>query len=329
MRTNNSAHQNSTSANVMLVLRAAIIALTIAVLVPFFAPRVLTQTRVNQNSSASPNKEAALLEIGAGSKLAQPPKLSRQFKVVSYNIRWRSGDDLRELIKLFQSDPEIGGAAFLGLQETDRRKKRSSYTNTPKLIANELGMHYAWAAPPTAKPDDEEETGAAVLSVFPLSDVRRIVLPHPGPGKRRRVALGATLKMGTTNVRIYSVHSESRMAVDKKLEQMKAVLDDLKTFPENMPAIILGDLNTWQPAAVKKTFKLFQQAGFQTPFDKDATFWRRLLFFDFKLKLDWIWLRGLSAVSSGIDREIRISDHWPLWAIVRIDESKRVSTITP
>jgi endonuclease/exonuclease/phosphatase family metal-dependent hydrolase len=319
MRTNNSAHENSTPANVTLLVRAAIIALTISVLVPFFGPRVLTQNRVNQDSSASANRDVALLEIGAGSKLVQPPKLSRQFKVVSYNIRWRSGDELRELIRLFQSDREIGGAAFLGLQETDRRKKRSAYTNTPKLIADELGMHYAWAAPPTAKPNEEEETGAAVLSVFPLSDVRRIVLPHPGPGKRRRVALGATLKMGDTNVRIYSVHSETRIAVDKKLEQMKAVLDDLKTFPENMPAIILGDLNTWEPSAVKKTFKFFQQAGFQTPFDEDATFCRRIVLFDLKLKLDWIWLRRLSAVSFGIDRDIKISDHWPLWAVVNLD----------
>ena len=38
-------------------------------------------------------------------------------------------------------------------------------------------MHYAWAAPPAAKPNDEEETGVAILSVYPLSDVRRIVLP--------------------------------------------------------------------------------------------------------------------------------------------------------
>ena len=318
MRTNNSAHENSMRPNLTQLLRVLIISLTIAVVVQLLGPHVLTQTRVDQNASTSA-KDAALLEIGAGAKLTPPPKLSGQFKIVSYNIRWRSGDDLRELIKLFRSDPEIGGAAFLGLQETDRRKKRSAYTNTPKLIADELGMHYAWAAPPTAKADEEEETGAAILSVFPLSDVRRIVLPHPGPGKRRRVALGATLKMGTTNVRIYSVHSETRIAVDKKLEQMKAVLEDLKTFPEKMPAIILGDLNTWEPAAVKKTFKLFQEAGFQTPFDEDATFSRRLVFFDLKLKLDWIWLRGITAMSSGIDREIKISDHWPLWAVVTLD----------
>ena len=321
-----SAHENSTPANFTLLLRLAIIALTVAVVVPFFGPQVLTQTRVDQPGSASTNKDA-LLEIGAGTKLAQPPKLPRQFKVISYNIRWRSGDELRELIKLFQNDPEIGGAAFLGLQETDRRKKRSAYTNTPKLIADELGMHYAWAAPPTAKPNEEEETGAAVLSVFPLSDVRRIVLPHPGPGKRRRVAVGATLKISDTSVRIYSVHSETRIDVDKKLEQMKAVLDDLKTFPENMPAIVLGDLNTWEPSAVRKTFKFFQQAGFQTPFDDDATFCRKIVLFDLKLKLDWIWLRGITAVNSGIDRDIKISDHWPLWAVVKIDESKRVSTI--
>ena len=150
-----------------------------------------------------------------------------EIKVISYNIRWRSGDDLKKIIKLFKDDPEIGGAAILCLQEVDRRKKRSGHTNTAKLIADELGMHYAWAAPPAPKPTDEEETGVAILSVYPLSDVRRIVLPHEGPGHRRRVALGATVEIDDRKWRVYSAHSETRIAVDKKLEQFKAVLDDL------------------------------------------------------------------------------------------------------
>lgn len=262
--------------------------------------------------------DVPLLESGKAASLRKPAAPSNELKVVSYNIRWRSGDDLKQLIKLLLEDPEIGGASILGLQEVDRAKKRSGKSNTAKMIADELGLHYAWAAPPTPKPGEEEETGVAILSVYPLSDVRRIVLPHEGPKKRRRVALGATVEIEKRQWRIYSAHAETRVKVEKKLEQFKAVLDDLAKYPADTPAIIMGDFNTWESSADRKTIKLFTDAGLKTPFGGEATFRYRMLFVPIDLKLDWIWLRGLEAGSFGIDRKVEISDHWPLWANVKL-----------
>jgi endonuclease/exonuclease/phosphatase family metal-dependent hydrolase len=263
------------------------------------------------------NDDTELLEVGRGSKVPLEPAVPAQLKVISYNIRWRSGKELQELIKLFRHDAEIGNGTVLGLQEVDRAKKRSGKENNARLLAEELNMHYAWAAPPVSKAGGEEETGVALLSAFPLKDVRRLVLPHPGPGKRRRAAIGATIEIGKTRFRIYSVHSETRITTGKKIEQMKAVLNDLAQFPKGMPAIILGDLNTWEPGAGDDTKRLFKNADFHTPFDGASTFCRRLLLFDLKLKLDWMWFRGFESSRHGIDREIDISDHWPLWALVK------------
>lgn len=260
-----------------------------------------------------PHNEAPLLEEGKAASLRKQTPAPAEIKVISYNIRWRSGDDLKNIIKFLKDDPEIGGAAILCLQEVDRRKKRSRHTNTARLIADELGMHYAWAAPPAPKPTDEEETGVAILSVYPLTDVRRIVLPHEGPGRRRRVALGATVEIDDSKWRVYSAHSETRISVDKKLEQFKAVTDDLARYPAEMPAIVMGDLNTWEPSADDKTSKFFTAAGLKTPFGGEATFKRKVLLVPIELKLDWVWLRGLEATKFGIDRKIEISDHWPLW----------------
>jgi endonuclease/exonuclease/phosphatase family metal-dependent hydrolase len=260
-----------------------------------------------------PRADVDLLESGKAVNVRQQTSSPAEIKIISYNIRWRSGDDLKTLIKLFQTDPEIGNAKILALQEVDRRKKRSGNNNTAKMIADELGMHYVWAAPPTPKPGDEEETGVAILSVYPLSDVQRIVLPHKGPNGRRRVALGATVELENQRWRVYSAHSETRIAVSKKLEQFKALLDDLARYPANMPAIIMGDLNTWEPNADGKTSKFFLDAGLKTPFGGEATFRRRVLFVPLELKLDWVWLRGLEAASCGIDRKIEVSDHFPLW----------------
>src|ERR1041384_1296919 len=213
-----------------------------------------------------PLNEVPLLEEGKAATVRKQAPPSGDVKVITYNIRWRSGNDLKKIIQFFKDDPEIGGAAIMCLQEVDRRKKRSSHTNTAKLIADELGMHYAWAAPPAPKPTDEEETGVAILSVYPLSDVRRIVLPHEGPGKRRRVALGATVAIDNRQGTVYSAHAETRIKFDKKLEQFKAVLDDLAQYPKDMPAIIMGDFNTWEPNAHDKVTKLFSDAGLKTPF---------------------------------------------------------------
>jgi len=266
-------------------------------------------------------REPELLEIGQPPKARSGAQLPQDIKVVSYNIRWRGGDDLKKLIKLLREDPEIGSASILGLQEVDRNKKRTGNKNTAAILAAELGMYYAWAAPASPATEKEEETGVTILSAYPLTDVRRIVLPHKGPGGRRRAAVGATVKLGQASVRVYSVHSENRMKEDHKIEQMKAVIDDLASFDKDMRAIVLGDLNTWEPAVIDKTFKLFTEQNFQTPFSKESTFLARALFIPIKLKLDWIWLRHLESTSHGIDRAIKLSDHWPLWVVLRKPET--------
>ncbi len=82
--------------------------------------------------------DSELLEVGRGG-VAPKAHTPAELKIVSYNIRWRGGDELRELIKLLKDDPEVGGASVIGLQEVDRNKKRTNNINTVKLIAEELG----------------------------------------------------------------------------------------------------------------------------------------------------------------------------------------------
>jgi len=273
---------------------------------------------INQTAKNDP-----LLEIGTPANVRALTAKDGSAKVLSYNIRWRSGEELEKLIKLFHDDPEIGGASIMGLQEVDRNRKRSAKTNTAKLLAEQLGMHYAWAAPPTVKAGDEEETGVAVLSVYPITDVHRIVLPNEGPGKRRRVALGVTITVGETPIRFYSVHAETRIPMDKKLQQYEAVIKDLSQYATTMPAIVLGDMNTWEPSAEPKVKKLFTEAGFHTPFDDQSTFSRKVLLIPIELRLDWVWLRQVESLTHGIDKKVGISDHWPLWTNIKIEGPKR------
>jgi endonuclease/exonuclease/phosphatase family metal-dependent hydrolase len=260
-------------------------------------------------------KEPSLLEVGGEARAEKAPA---ELKVVSYNIRYRSGDDLKQLVRLLREDPEIGGAHVIGLQEVDRDKRRTGNVNTARQLAEGLGMRYAWAAPPDADEDGEEETGVAILSVFPLADVTRVLLTHEGPGGRRRVAVGATVLAGKTPLRVYSVHAETRMPVEKKVGHWRAVLEDLRLHAGAAGAIVLGDFNTIKGKDVTAARRLFTGEGFTTPLADDDTTWKT---FVIKLKLDWLWLRGLEARSAGIDKDVELSDHWPLWATVRLPKN--------
>ncbi|HVG32002.1 MAG TPA: endonuclease/exonuclease/phosphatase family protein [Pyrinomonadaceae bacterium] len=260
-----------------------------------------------------------LLETGSAQKAGTLPSVPAVIKIVSYNMRWRGGEDLRELIELLRSDSLIGRAQIIGLQEVDRNKKRTRYTNTARMMAEELGLHYAWAAPPLApgKEKEEEETGVAILSLYPLTDVTRIVLPNAGPGGRRRVALGATVHLGLNLVRVYTVHAETRTTNERRIEQFQAVLDDLAKHAKVERAAVMGDFNTITDDDVSATSELFTDAGFQTPFPNKEPTWKTFII---KLKLDWVWLRRLRALDYGINRKVGLSDHWPLWVNIRLDD---------
>ena len=108
------------------------------------------------------------------------------------------------------------------------------------------------------------------------------------------------------------------MALEKKLDQTKAILADLAQYESTMPAIVLGDLNTWEGDVSEGIIKLFKDKGFQTPFGGESTFCRQILFVPITFRLDWIWLRNLQSVTNGIDKEIKLSDHWPLWLTLNL-----------
>jgi endonuclease/exonuclease/phosphatase family metal-dependent hydrolase len=261
------------------------------------------------------------LESGQAEKVL-PPAAAGEIKVVSYNIRWRSGKELQEIVNWLKST-EAPAPTIIGLQEVDRAKKRSGHQHNAKTLAENLGMYYAWAAPDVPKKEreraKEEETGVAILSSYSLQDITRLVLTTEGPGGRSRVALGATVRIGNTPVRVYSVHAETRLPMWQKTDQLRIVLDDLAKFPKINAAIVLGDFNVWELPTIEAVREMFTKTGFTTPIpDDESTFARKVLGINMKLKLDWIWVRGMEPKAYGIDRKLKVSDHFPLWTDVKV-----------
>ena len=99
------------------------------------------QQKSHPAATLADHNDSTLLESGKAATLKTSANAPSEVKVVSYNIRWRSGDDLKKLNNLLREDPEIGSAAILALQEVDRRKKRTGHTNVAKIMVDELEMH--------------------------------------------------------------------------------------------------------------------------------------------------------------------------------------------
>jgi endonuclease/exonuclease/phosphatase family metal-dependent hydrolase len=257
-------------------------------------------------------RNAALLETGSPARVRQD-RAPHSVKIVTYNIRYAGGETLAELGDLLAGDPELGGAQLIGLQEVDRAKKRTGYVNTARVLAERLGMYYAWAGQPWRGDEQEEDTGVALLSAFPLCDVERVELPHVGPHGRRRVALGATAVIGDAAIRVYVVHAERRIGTQEHLDQYRAVVDALAAHRDPGPAVGLGDLNSHR--FVRETEDFFSSAGFSSAVaSSEPTFEVVIATY----RLDWILLRGLVAGRGGVVRHARLSDHWPMWTTVSL-----------
>jgi hypothetical protein len=88
--------------------------LSMAILCPLIsASDFFNLTSNNSQASAShqSTSESHLLEVGHASKLRTVTDSPTEIKVVSYNIHWRGGEELRQLTQLLKDDAEIGGAA--------------------------------------------------------------------------------------------------------------------------------------------------------------------------------------------------------------------------
>jgi endonuclease/exonuclease/phosphatase family metal-dependent hydrolase len=254
-----------------------------------------------------------LLEVGPAPS-ALPSRAPRPLKLVTYNIRHAGGKALAELGDLLASDPELRAARIVGLQEVDRAKRRTGNVNTARVLAERLGMTYAWAGqPPRTADQDEEDTGIALLSDAPLVDVERIELPHAGPRGRRRVALAATVTIDGVPIRVAVVHAERRIPSDEHLDQYRTVVAALAARKDAARAVVLGDLNSHR--FVDETESFFAAAGFRSAIPAAEP---TLRFGVLKYRLDWIFLRGLTPTAGGVVQKVRLSDHRPMWTTVTL-----------
>ena len=216
---------------------------------------------------------------------------------------------------------------ILALQESDKRTARTGGHHVAEELAAKLDMHWAHAPagiPRGIKPvkrqwwlDFEEpidlhdagDTGVALLSRLPLSDVKRIDLPWEECPWRPRLAMAATI----AGIRIFNAHVDPHAECEGQLAQLQRI-GDLADESAG-PTIIMGDFNTLSKQKCLETRSFLESRGYTTPIPTGTATWRGA---GLRMHADWIFSRGLKIVRWGVARPLHVSDHWPIWAEVEL-----------
>lgn len=124
---------------------------------------------------------------------------SNRLRIVSYNIQVLAQGERGVVETLSRLAPDL-----VGLQEVDEGTRRSQGAFQAKLLAEALGMRYAYA---TAMPYDGGEFGIAILARGELTDVHTMSLPRSGQEEPRvalfatcHLANGLTIRFGNTHL---------------------------------------------------------------------------------------------------------------------------------
>ncbi len=187
-----------------------------------------------------------------------------RLRVATYNLL--HGIDLRtgsvDLEAVGQAIAGLG-ADVVAVQEVDRGLQRTGYVDQVRHLAERLGWHGAFAAALLGDPDTRwtayqpgvEEGpayGVGLLSRWPLQGVEQLLLPGGGDGERGpgaspsnpgwdhepRVALAASVELGSGSVRVTTTHL-SYMPW-RGVAQLRAAAS---FAARGGPSALIGDLN--------------------------------------------------------------------------------------
>lgn len=237
------------------------------------------------------------------------------------------------------------GAPLVLLSEMDDGMARTAQADPTAIIADELGMTYAYGLEflelslgseiersfCTHTTNDRGFHGNALMAATSLRDPFVFRLPGNAlwfsdskeqPRIGERCAVGATIATEAGPFVAVSVHLESVGDGPYRERQMSALIDAVEAYAPGLPILIGGDFNTGNHTGGDyRTDTLFDMAaarGFERhggPLDETST--RPSLITRFperRMKLDWFLSRGLeisrSYLVSSLDGEGKpLSDH--------------------
>ena len=240
-------------------------------------------------------------------------------------------NNIRAAATAFSAGSLLPRADVIALQEADKQTQRAGEHHVARELGEALEMdwiHLPAGIPRGQRPKarqwwldfeepidlyDQGDTGVAMLSRVPLTDVTRIDLPWHECAWRPRLAMAATVALGAGKLRVVNAHVDPHAAVGGQLEQLEVLLAHAEAFAG--PSLIMGDFNTLSKRKVLETRNLMESHGYSTPFPSGTATWRGA---GIRLHADWIFGRGVAITKWGVARPINVSDHWPIWVEVSL-----------
>ena len=220
-------------------------------------------------------------------------------KVVTWNIAFGEEID-RAIDELIQSD-ELSDADILLLQEMDE--------TGVDAIAKALGLNYIYY-PASVHSRHDKNFGNAILSKWPLSDPKKLILPHRNPKNDQiRIAARALANINGELIPVYSVHTETFwLGGEERADQIDTLINDLLIDYEYI--IVGGDFNTLTPGSLDELENRFKSAELDR---STAGAGPTVGLSGVGLTLDQIFIKGFKIIQSGSLSDSDSSDHNPLW----------------
>lgn len=249
---------------------------------------------VNYPDEAGPRYSGDHRTAGAVSAEQEPSSLT----VVTFNLAF--AENVTEAISAL-TRPPLAGADVIAMQEMD--------ASAVDRIARELGLAYVYY-PASVHQKDGDDFGNALLSRWPITEDRKINLPHDDPyHQQHRIAVVATLDLRGTPVQVVSVHNATPIVgLSARLDQSETIIDAVDGM--GPVQVIAGDFNTSDPGSLEQTVKLFSGRGFEWASEGVGDTVDSIIG---GLPLDSVFVRGLTLVERGVDRSPAGSDHHPVW----------------
>jgi len=241
------------------------------------------------------------------------------------------GENIRLAAEAFSEGLRLPPVDILALQEADKGTARTGGHHVARELAEHLQMSWVHAPagiPRGVEPKDRQwwldfeeqiglsdpgDTGVALLSRFPIDDVIRIDLPWTECPWRPRLAVAASIRVGSETIRIFNSHIDPHTAASGLLDQLEMVLAHADRFTG--PTAVLGDFNTLSRKKCIETRRLLESRGYTTPFPTGTPTWRGA---GLRLHADWIFVRKLNVTRWGVARPLNVSDHWPVFVEVSL-----------
>jgi endonuclease/exonuclease/phosphatase family metal-dependent hydrolase len=157
-----------------------------------------------------------------------------RWRIATWNIRAARSAPVRAIAAELQAMQ----ADVIALQEVDVRVRRTGFVDEPVALATALGFHYVFAA---SIKWDEGDYGLAVLSRWPLKEVRRHRLDTSAAAEPR-IVLDVTVCAGGRSLRVFNHHADGRVA------SRGAGFEELRRIVQadvGHGILVLGDFNEY------------------------------------------------------------------------------------